>query len=248
MAAGVPLLAPISGIAMGLMSEQDEQGNITSYKILTDLMGTEDFIGDMDFKVAGSREGITAIQLDTKVGGLTLDIITETIDLAHTGRNEIMDVMLETIAEPRSELSPYAPKMVVIKINADKVKMVIGKGGEMIDKIIELSGGVKIDFEDDGTCYISHTDQDKIDLAIKLIKDIAEDLPLNTPIEGKISKIETFGFFVDLPKKQSGLIHISQLGERSKPSISSHFKVGQSVTIVATGIDDKGRLQIKMNA
>lgn len=192
MAAGVPLLAPVSGIAMGLMSEQDDEGNITNYKILTDLMGTEDFVGDMDFKVAGTRDGITAIQLDTKVGGLTPQIITETIALAHTGRNEILEVMLETIATPRAELSPYAPKMAVITINPDKVKMVIGKGGEMIDKIIELSGGVKIDFEDDGTCYIAHTDQDKIDLAIKLIKDIAEDLPLNTPIVGTIAKVEAF--------------------------------------------------------
>ncbi len=154
-----------------------------------------------------------------------MDIVHQTIDLAYTGRNEIMDVMLETIAEPRKELSPYAPKLVVFKINPEKVKMVIGKGGEMIDKIIELAGGVKIDFEDDGTCYVAHMDQDKIDKAIELIKEIAEDLPLNTPIEGKIAKTEAFGFFVDLPKKQSGLIHVSQLGELSKPSISANFKV-----------------------
>lgn len=184
--------APVSGVAMGLMTEQDDEGHITNYKILTDLMGTEDFIGDMDFKVAGTRDGITAIQLDTKVGGLTMEIIHNTIDLAHTGRNEIMDVMLETIPTHRPQLSPYAPKMVVFKINPDKVKMVIGKGGEMIDKIIELSGGVKIDFEDDGTCYVAHMDQDKIDKAIELIKDIAEDLPLNTVIEGKIAKVEAF--------------------------------------------------------
>lgn len=200
----------------------------------------------MDFKVAGTKSGITAIQLDTKVGGLTMDIIHNTIDLAHTGRDEIMEVMLETIPTHRSQLSPYAPKMVVIKINPDKVKMVIGKGGEMIDKIIELSGGVKIDFEDDGTCYIAHMDQDKIDKAIELIKEIAEDLPLNTVIEGKIVKVEAFGFFVDLPKKQSGLIHVSQLGELAKPTVTAHFKPGQTVKVIATGIDDKGRLQLKM--
>ena len=246
MAAGVPLKAPVSGVAMGLMTEQDEEGHITNYKILTDLMGTEDFIGDMDFKVAGTRDGITAIQLDTKVGGLTMEIIHNTIDLAHTGRNEILDVMLETIPTHRPQLSPYAPKMVVFKINPDKVKMVIGKGGEMIDKIIELSGGVKIDFEDDGTCYVAHMDQDKIDKAIELIKEIAEDLPLNTVIEGKIAKVEAFGFFVDLPKKQSGLIHVSQLGELGKPTVSAHFKPGQTVKVIATGTDDKGRLQLKM--
>lgn len=248
MAAGVPLKAPVSGIAMGLMTEEDNEWNITNYKILTDLMGTEDFIGDMDFKVAGTKAGITAIQLDTKLGGLTMDIVHQTIDLAHTGRDEIMDVMLETIATPRTELSPYAPKMVVIKINPDKVKMVIGKWGEMIDKIIELSGGVKIDFEDDGTCYIAHMDQDKINKAIELIKEIAEDLPLNTPISGTIAKVEAFGFFVDLPKKQSGLIHVSQLGERGKPSVSANFKVGEQVNVIATGTDDKWRLQLKMAA
>lgn len=127
MAAGVPLLAPVSGVAMGLMTRQDDNGIITEYKILTDLMGTEDFVGDMDFKVAGSRTGITAIQLDTKVGGLTMEIIKNTIAQAYTGRVEILDVMLETISEARKELSPYAPKMAVIKINPDKVKMVIGK-------------------------------------------------------------------------------------------------------------------------
>ena len=239
MAAGVPLLASVSGIAMGLMSEQDDAGNITNYKILTDLMGTEDFVGDMDFKVAGTKSGITAIQLDTKVAGLTQEIIQQTIALAHTGRDEILEVMLETIAQPRKELSPYAPKMEVIKIHPDKVKLVIGKGGETIDKIIEQAGGVKIDFEDDGTCYIAHTDQEKINIAIQLIKDIAEDLPLNTPIEGKIAKVEAFGFFVDLPKRQSGLIHVSQLGERAKPSVSSNFKPGQVISVIATGTDDK---------
>lgn len=246
MAAGVPLLAPVSGIAMGLMTEQDDEWNIINYKILTDLMGTEDFVGDMDFKVAGTKDGITAIQLDTKVAGLTPEIITETIALAHTGRNEILEVMLETIAEPRKELSPYAPKMSVITIHPDKVKLVIGKGGETIDKIIEQSGWVKIDFEDDGTCYIAHTDQSKIDHAIQLIRDIAEDLPLNTPITGKIAKVEAFGFFVDLPKRQSGLIHVSQLWERAKPSVSSHFKVGQEISVICTGTDDKGRLQLKL--
>ena len=246
MAAWVPLKAPVSGVAMGLMTEQDDEWHITNYKILTDLMGTEDFIGDMDFKVAGTRDGITAIQLDTKVGGLTMEIIHNTIDLAHTGRNEILDVMLETIPTYRPQLSPYAPKMVVIKINPDKVKMVIGKWWEMIDKIIELSWWVKIDFEDDGTCYIAHMDQDKIDKAIELIKEIAEDLPLNTVIEGKIAKVEAFWFFVDLPKKQSWLIHVSQLGELWKPTVSAHFKPWQIVKVIATGTDEKGRLQLKM--
>ena len=210
-------------------------------------MGTEDFIGDMDFKVAGTREGITAIQLDTKVGGLTMEIIHNTIAQAHTGRNELLEVMLETIPTHRAQLSEFAPKMAVIKINPDKVKMVIGKGGEMIDKIIEAAGGVKIDFEDDGTCYITDMSQANIDKAIQLIKDIAEDLPLNTPIEAVIAKVEEFGFFVDLPKKQGGLVHISQLGEAGK-SIHANFKVGQKINVLLLGTDDKGRLKLKLSS
>lgn len=208
-------------------------------------MGTEDFIGDMDFKVAGTREGITAIQLDTKVGGLTMEIIHNTIAQAHTGRNEILEIMLETIPTHRAQLSEFAPKMAVIKINPDKVKMVIGKGGEMIDKIIEAAGGVKIDFEDDGTCYITDMNQANIDKAIQLIKDIAEDLPLNTPIEATIAKVEEFGFFVDLPKKQGGLVHISQLGEAGK-AIHANFKIGQKINVLLLGSDDKGRLKLKL--
>jgi len=245
MAAGVPLIAPVSGVAMGLMTRQDAEGNITEYKILTDLMGTEDFVGDMDFKVAGTKTGITAIQLDTKVWGLTMQIIKETVTQAHTGRNEIMEVMLETIPEPRKQLSPYAPKMAVIKINPDKVKLVIWKGWEMIDKIIEQSGWVKIDFEDDGTCYIAHMDQDKIDKAIELIKEIADDLPLNTPIEAIVAKVADFGIFVDLPKKQWWLLHVSQLGESAKPTIWANFKVGQKVSVIILGTDEQGRLKLK---
>lgn len=246
MAAGVPISNPVSGIAMGLIAEQDDDGNITNYKILTDLMGLEDFMGDMDFKVAGTRDGITAIQLDTKLQWLSYEIIKETIAQAHIGRNEILWVMLETISEPRKELSPYAPKMAVIQVAPDKVKLVIGKWGEMIDKIIEEAGGVKIDFDDDGTCYIAHTDQTMIDCAITLIKDIAEDLPLNTPVEWVVSKVEKYGFFIDLPKKESWLVHISQLGKLSKPSVDVHFKEGQKVMIIATGRDSQGRLQLKL--
>lgn len=139
MAAGVPLKKPVAGIAMGLMSEHDDDGTIHAYKVLTDLMGTEDFTGDMDFKVAGTKDGITAIQLDTKLKGITMDIIYETIDRALVGYNTIMDFMLETIAEPRPQVGTYAPKIKVLKIAPDKVRAVIGKGGEVIDKIIELS-------------------------------------------------------------------------------------------------------------
>lgn len=246
MAAWVPISAPVSGIAMGLISEQDDQWNIIKYSILTDLMGTEDFMGDMDFKVAGTSTGITAIQLDTKVKWLSLSIIKETIARAHTARNEILEIMLDTIAEPRSTLSPYAPKLSVIKIDPDKVKLVIGKWGETIDKIIEASGGVKIDFEEDGTCYIAHTDQEKIDHAIALIRDIADDLPLHTPITWTIAKVEKFWFFIDLPKRESWLVHTSQLGELAKPSVEANFKQGQEIKVIVSGKDDKWRLKLSL--
>lgn len=172
MDAGVPLIRPVSGIAMGLMSETDDNGKIKSYKILTDIMGTEDFTGDMDFKVAGTKNGITAIQLDIKIKGLTLAIVKETITQANIGRNEILDFMLETLPAPRANLSTYAPKIVSFTIPSEKVKSVIGKGGETIDEIIAETG-VKIDFEDDGTCFITSRDQEMIDKAKAIILDIA---------------------------------------------------------------------------
>lgn len=201
---GVPISASVAGIAMGLMTEHDNEGTITKYKILTDLSGTEDFTGDMDFKVAGTSAGITAIQLDTKIPGLTPQIIRETIQQAHVGRDQILEFMAQTIATPRPALSPYAPKVVTFMINPEKIREVIGKGGEMIDKIILQAGGkVKIDFEDDGTVYISEVSQEAIDMAIRLIKDIADDLPLNTPLTGKITRVEAYGVFVELGKNKT---------------------------------------------
>jgi polyribonucleotide nucleotidyltransferase len=176
MDAGVPLKKPVAGIAMGLFTAQDEAGSITKHLVLNDLMGTEDFIGDMDFKVAGTREGITAIQLDTKLKGIPLSIVFETIDQAFTGYNEIMDVMLEKLPAPRPTVGKYAPKIHVFQVDPEKIKDVIGKGGEVINKIIEQCEGIKIDFEDDGTCYLTHPDQAMIDKAKGLIMEIVTDL------------------------------------------------------------------------
>jgi polyribonucleotide nucleotidyltransferase len=176
MDAGVPIKKPVAGIAMGLFTDHDEAGNITKHLVLNDLMGTEDFIGDMDFKVAGTREGITAIQLDTKLKGIPLSIVFETIDQAFTGYNEIMDVMLETLPAPRPAVGKYAPKIYVFRVEPEKIKDVIGKGGEMINKIIEQCDNIKIDFEDDGTCYLTHADQAMIDKAKGLILEIVTDL------------------------------------------------------------------------
>lgn len=244
MDAGVPLKKPVAGIAMGLMTQSDDNDNISKYVILNDLMGTEDFTGDMDFKVAGTRDGVTAIQLDTKLKGLTMDIIHETIERAFEGYNEIMDVMLETIPEPRKKLGQYAPKIKIIKIKPDKVREVIGKGGDVINGIIENHPGVKIDFEDDGTCYIAHGDQAVIDKVVAIIEEIAADLEIGQEFDAKIKRIEDYGLFVELPKKKMGLCHISNLGERLTTPLTAHFKLGQVIRVKIKGIDPDGKVAV----
>lgn len=245
MAAGVKLIKPVAGIAMGLMSETDEDGNIWAYKVITDLMGTEDFTGDMDFKVAGTRDGITAIQLDTKLKGISMDIIFETIDRSLVGYNQIMDVMLETIPAPREQVAQYAPKIKVLKIAPDKVRAVIGKGWDVINNIIEVCGWVKIDFEDDGTCFITHNDQTMIDKAIAMIEDIAVDLEIGVPYDGVVSRVEDYGLFISLPKKKSGMLHISKIGQKFEDSLTKHFKIGDKMKVKITAVDDKGRINLE---
>ena len=245
MDAGVPIIAPVSGIAMGMFTEHDDAGTITKYSVLTDLMGTEDFVGDMDFKIAGTREGITAIQLDTKISGLTMEMIQTTITQAHTARVDILDFMLSTaIATPRAQVSQHAPKIHVMHINPDKIKEVIGKGGEVIDKIIAAAGGtIKIDFEDDGTVFLTDKSQDAMDKAIQMIKDIAEDLELHQTYDGVVGRVEKYGIFVDLPKKKSGLLHISKLGlGKNIEDLNPYFKPGESIKVVIREIDAQGRL------
>ena len=178
MDAGVPIKKPVAGIAMGLFTAHDESGAVTKHLILNDLMGTEDFIGDMDFKVAGTHEGITAMQLDTKLKGIPLSIIFDTVDQAFTGYKEIMKMMLETLHDPRPAVGKYAPKIHVFTVDPEKIREVIGKGGEVINKIIEQCDKIKIDFEDDGTCYLTHPDQAMIDKAKAIILEIVTDLEI----------------------------------------------------------------------
>ena len=192
MAAGVPIKKPVAGIAMGLMTDHDDEDNITKHIVLNDLMATEDFTGDMDFKVAGTKDGMTAIQLDTKLKGLTMDIVHETIDRAFEGYAEIMDVMLQTIAEPRKEVGEYAPKIKIIHIKPEKVREVIGKGGEVINDIIDTHDHVKIDFEDDGTCYITHPRAEIIAEVEAIILEIASDLEVGQEFDAKIKRIEDY--------------------------------------------------------
>lgn len=177
--------------------------------------------------------------------GLTLDIVFETIDSAQVGRNEILDFMLQTIAEPRKELSPYAPKVIFFKVNPEKIKDVIGKGGETIDKIIEQAGGVKIDFEDDGSCYISDHNMENIRKAEELIKDITEDLPLNQEIMGTVARVEKYGVFVNMPRNKSGLCHVKALQLTPGTDVERQFKVNDKIKVIITEIDNQGRYNLK---
>lgn len=244
LAAWVPMIKPVSGIAMWMMSEINKDWSYSKHQILTDLKGTEDFMWDMDFKVAGTKDGITAIQLDTKVRGLTMDIVFETIEKANVSRDEILDFMLQTISTHRPETSPYAPKIFTFKIDPEKIRAVIGKWGEVINKIIDLCGGVKIDFEDDGSVFIADKDMEKIKKAEQMIRDIADDLPLNKEIQWIISKVENFWVFVKLPGWKSWLCHIKFLWVESG-DITTKFKIWDSIKVIITEIDSKWRYNLK---
>ena len=245
MDAWVPIKKPVAWIAMGLMTEHLEDGTITKYQILNDLMGTEDFTGDMDFKVAGTKEGINAIQLDTKLKGLPLNIVHETIDRASAGYKEIMDFMLQTIAEPRAQVKEYAPKIHVFSIKPEKIKEVIGKGGEMIDKIIEQCDNIKIDFEDDGTCFLTHRNQAIIEKAKNLILEIATDLEVGQSFEAKVVRIADFGLFVQLPKGKQGLCHVSNLGQKYPDGLDKHFKLGDLINVTISNIGQDWKIAVK---
>ena len=247
MTAGVPISKPVAGIAMGLITHNDD------YTILTDIQGMEDHLGDMDFKVAGTRDGITALQMDIKIDGINWDILKEALAQAKKARLEILDVIESTISEPRKEVSKYAPKTVTFMINPEKIKDVIGRGGEMITKIIlECSNvktvqdidAVKVDLEDDGRVIIYHTDQNIIDKTMERIKNIAREVEIGKVYTCKVTSIQDFGVFVELWPGCEGLIHISQLDLKRVDNINSILKVGDEVVAKATGYDKKGKLNL----
>ena len=245
MDAWVPIKKPVAGIAMGLMTESDEAGNITKHLVLNDLMATEDFTWDMDFKVAGTKDGITAIQLDTKLKGLPINIVHETIDRASEWYKEIMNFMLETIPAPRNWVKEYAPKIHVFKINPEKIKEVIGKGWENIDKIIEQCDNIKIDFEDDGTCFLTHEKQEIIEKAKNLILEIATDLEVGQSFNAKVVRVENYGLFVQLPKGKQWLCHVSNLGQKYTDGLEKHFKVGDEIHVIISQIGHDGKIAVK---
>jgi len=249
MAAGVPIKAPVAGIAMGLITSEDGK----KYTILTDIQGLEDHMGDMDFKVAGTRNGITALQMDIKIKGVTEKILKEALEQARKARMEILDVMEECIPEPRLELSKYAPKISIMHINPDKIKDVIGKGGEMITKIIQTASNVtdvndinavKVDLQDDGTVLIYHQDQSIIDKTRDMIEEVVKEVIPGEVYVGKVTKVEDFGCFVELWSGCEGLCHVSKLAWERVEKASDMFKVGDEIMVKAEGYDNRGRLNL----
>ncbi len=237
MDAGVPIKAPVAGIAMGLVSDGE------NYTILTDIQGLEDHLGDMDFKVAGTRDGITALQMDIKIQGITEQILTEALAQAKKARFEILEQLQSTLAEPRKELSPYAPKIEMIQIDPEKIKVVIGKGGETINGIIDETG-VKIDIDQDGKVSIASSDAEAIQKAIKIIEELTKEIKVGEVYLGKVVRIEKFGAFVNLTKGKDGLVHISQLANERVNKVEDVVKLGDEVLVKVTEIDRQGRINL----
>lgn len=249
MAAGVPIKAPVAGIAMGLITSKDE----SAYTILTDIQGMEDHLGDMDFKVGGTREGICSLQMDIKIKGITKEILKEALAQAKKARMEILDVMEKEIDKPREEVSEYAPKTETFMINPDRIKEVIGKGGETITKIIlEASNvktvqdkdAVKVDLNDDGQVIIYHTNREIINKTAEMIKNIVREVEQGVKYTAKVVKVEDFGCFVELWPGCEGLVHVSQLAHERVERVSDVVKVGDEIIVMSQGYDNRGRLNL----
>ena len=241
MAAGVPIKAPVAGIAMGLISDG------TNYTVLTDIQGLEDHLGDMDFKVAGTKDGITALQMDIKIQGITEQILRKALTQAKKARFEILEELTSTIAEPRKELSPYAPKIEMISIHPDKIKVVIGRGGETINSIIDETG-VKIDIDQEGHVSIASTDAAMIQRAKEIIEDLTREIEAGQVYEGTVRRIEKFGAFVEIAKGKDGLVHISELAHERVAKVEDVLAIGDKVKVKVTEIDGQGRINLSRKA
>lgn len=244
MAAGVPIKAPVAGIAMGLIMDD----NSGKYTVLTDIQGMEDHFGDMDFKVAGTKNGITALQMDIKVTGITKNIFEEALAQAHKARLEILDNMLACIPCPREQLSPYAPKIAMMNIDPDKIKDVIGPGGKMINEIIAQCDNVKIDIDDDGKVVIYHNDYDTIEKAKQMISDIVRVAKVGDVYAAKVVRLEKFGAFVNLFGNTDGLLHISKISHHRVDKVEDVLKLGDIIDVKVTEIDNKGRINVSAKA
>ena len=241
MDAGVPIKAPVAGIAMGLVMDGD------NYTILTDIQGLEDALGDMDFKVAGTEKGITALQMDIKIEGITEQILNEALVQARQARLAILEELTSTISEPRTELSPYAPKIEMIQIKPDKIKVVIGRGGDTINKIIDETG-VKIDIDDEGNVSIASTDQAMINRAKEIIEQLTHEVKAGEIYEGTVKRIEKFGAFVEILPGKDGLVHISELEHHRVGKVEDVIALNDKVKVSVQEIDDKGRINLSRKA
>jgi len=241
MDAGVPIKAPVAGIAMGLVKKDEH------YTILTDIQGMEDHLGDMDFKVAGTAKGVTALQMDIKIDGLSREILEEALQQAKVGRMHILDSMLQTIKEPRTELSQYAPKILMMAINPDKIRDVIGPSGKQINKIIEETG-VKIDIEQDGTVFIASTNEENNRRAKQIIEDIVREVEVGKIYLGKVKRIEKFGAFVEIFSGKDGLVHISELAEERVGKVEDVVAIGDDILVKVTEVDKQGRVNLSRKA
>ncbi|KNZ41660.1 polyribonucleotide nucleotidyltransferase [Acetobacterium bakii] len=241
MAAGVPLKAPVAGIAMGLIKEGDKLA------ILSDIQGMEDALGDMDFKVAGTEAGITAIQMDIKVDGISKEVLTEALEQARIGRLHILGIMNEEISAPREDLSPFAPRIIILQIKPEKIRDVIGSGGKVINKIIDDTG-VKIDIEDDGRVFIASVDTESGNRAREIIENIVREIEIGEVITGKVVRIMNFGAFVSLPGGKDGLVHISKLANERVNAVEDVVKIGDEVIVKVMEIDGQGRINLSRKA
>lgn len=237
MDAGVPIKAPVSGVAMGLVKDGDY------YTILTDIQGMEDALGDMDFKVAGTEKGITAIQMDIKIAGLTKEILTDALEQARLGRAHILGKMLAAIREPRKELSPFAPRIITMEIDPDKIRDVIGPGGKTIKKIIDETG-VTIDIEDDGKVFIAAVDSEAGQKAVRIIQNLTRDVEVGAVYLGKVTRLMNFGAFVEIIPGKEGLVHISQLARERVAKVEDVVKIGDEIMVKVTEIDRQGRVNL----
>ena len=241
MCAGVPIKRPVSGVAMGLVRDGDD------YSILTDIQGMEDALGDMDFKVAGTSKGITAIQMDIKIAGITRDILAAALAQAKQGRAFILEKMLECIAQPAAELSPYAPRVEIITIDIDKIRDVIGTGGKVVRKIIDETG-VDVDIHEDGNIFITSPNMDAMDRARKMIEDIVREVEVGEVYTGRVTRFLKFGAFVELLPGKEGLCHISQLAKHRVESVEDVVKIGDQLEVKVIEIDEKGRINVSHKA
>src|SRR5207248_1999991 len=241
MDAGVPIKSPVAGIAMGLVTREGK------FAVLTDIQGVEDALGDMDFKVAGTREGITALQMDIKIKGLNRDIMQQALEQAREARLFVLDKMLAVIAQPRQEMSPHAPRITTLHINPDKIRDVIGPGGKIIRKIVEETGA-QIDVEDDGTVFIASSDGDGARKAIEWIKGLTDEVEVGRIYKGKVVRIMPFGAFVEVLPNQDGLVHISKLTDHRVDRVEEVINVGDEIVVKATEIDPQGRLNLSRQA